>query len=155
MAAMPSGHVAHACGDAGSGSCLSVSTMFSPSPVHVRCARSAVAAAALLSANLKFNGSIVMQIHGDGPVKLLVVDCDAELETGTGFLFADPTAVSLVGAVQREGMTIVPLKIYFNDRGRAKVEIALAKGKNTADKRETAKKRDWEREKSRLLRDKG
>ncbi|MBM3636668.1 MAG: SsrA-binding protein SmpB [Alphaproteobacteria bacterium] len=61
----------------------------------------------------------------------------------------------LVGAVQREGMTIVPLKIYFNDRGRAKVEIALAKGKNTADKRETAKKRDWEREKSRLLRDKG
>lgn len=59
----------------------------------------------------------------------------------------------LVGAVQREGMTIVPLKIYFNDRGRAKVEIALAKGKNTADKRETAKKRDWEREKSRLLRD--
>ena len=61
----------------------------------------------------------------------------------------------LVGAVQREGMTIVPLKIYFNDRGRAKVEIALAKGKNTADKRETTKKRDWEREKSRLLRDKG
>ena len=61
----------------------------------------------------------------------------------------------LVGAVQREGMTIVPLKIYFNNRGRAKVEIALAKGKNTADKRETAKKRDWEREKSRLLRDKG
>ena len=61
----------------------------------------------------------------------------------------------LVGAVQREGMTIVPLKIYFNDRGRAKVEIALAKGKNVADKRETAKKRDWEREKSRLLRDKG
>ena len=60
----------------------------------------------------------------------------------------------LVGAVQREGMTIVPLKIYFNDRGRAKVEIALAKGKNVADKRETAKKRDWEREKSRLLRDK-
>jgi len=61
----------------------------------------------------------------------------------------------LIGAVQREGMTIVPLKIYFNDRGRAKVELALAKGKNTADKRETAKKRDWEREKSRLLRDKG
>jgi SsrA-binding protein len=61
----------------------------------------------------------------------------------------------LIGAVQREGMTIVPLKIFFNDRGRAKVELALAKGKNAADKRETAKKRDWEREKSRLLRDKG
>ncbi len=64
-------------------------------------------------------------------------------------------ADKLIAAVQREGMTIVPLKIYFNDRGRAKVEIALAKGKNTADKRETAKKRDWDREKSRLLRDKG
>ncbi len=61
----------------------------------------------------------------------------------------------LIGAVQREGMTIVPLKIYFNDRGRAKVEIALAKGKNAADKRETSKKRDWEREKARVLRDKG
>ena len=64
-------------------------------------------------------------------------------------------ADKLLAAVQREGMTIVPLKIYFNDRGRAKVEIALAKGKNVADKRETAKKRDWDREKSRLLRDKG
>jgi SsrA-binding protein len=61
----------------------------------------------------------------------------------------------LVGAVQREGMTIVPLKIYFNDRGRAKVELALAKGKKLHDKRETSKKRDWDREKGRLLRDKG
>ncbi len=61
----------------------------------------------------------------------------------------------LIGAVQREGMTIVPLKIYFNDQGRAKVEIALAKGKNAADKRETSKKRDWDREKSRIMRDKG
>jgi SsrA-binding protein len=61
----------------------------------------------------------------------------------------------LIGAVQRDGMTLVPLKIYFNDQGRAKVELALAKGKNVADKRETAKKRDWDREKSRILRDKG
>ena len=61
----------------------------------------------------------------------------------------------LTGAVQREGMTVVPLKIYFNDRGRAKVELALAKGKKIHDKRETAKKRDWGREKARLLRDKG
>jgi len=58
-------------------------------------------------------------------------------------------------AVQREGMTIVPLKVYFNDAGRAKVEIALAKGKTLGDKRETAKKRDWEREKGRLMREKG
>ena len=61
----------------------------------------------------------------------------------------------LAGAVQREGLTVVPLKIYFNDRGRAKVELALARGKKLHDKRETAKKRDWSREKGRLLRDKG
>jgi SsrA-binding protein len=58
-------------------------------------------------------------------------------------------------AVQREGMTIVPLKIYFNDRGRAKVEIALARGKKQHDKRQTEKARDWNREKARLMRDKG
>ena len=61
----------------------------------------------------------------------------------------------LLGAVQREGMTVVPLKVYFNDRGRAKVEIALARGKKLHDKRETEKKRDWSRERGRLLRDKG
>jgi SsrA-binding protein len=60
----------------------------------------------------------------------------------------------LIGAVQREGMTVVPLKIYFNERGRAKVEIALARGKKLHDKRETEKKRDWGREKARLMRDK-
>lgn len=61
----------------------------------------------------------------------------------------------LANAVQREGMTVVPLKIYFNDRGRAKVEVALARGKKLHDKRETEKARDWNREKGRLLRDKG
>ena len=61
----------------------------------------------------------------------------------------------LIGAVEREGMTVVPLKLYFNDKGRAKVEIALAKGKKLHDKRETEKKRDWDRERGRLLRDKG
>ena len=61
----------------------------------------------------------------------------------------------LSAAIEREGMTVVPLKIYFNERGRAKVEIALARGKKLHDKRETEKKRDWDREKGRLLRDKG
>ncbi len=61
----------------------------------------------------------------------------------------------LIGAVEREGMTVVPLKLYFNEKGRAKLEIALAKGKKLHDKRETEKKRDWSREKGRLLRDKG
>ncbi len=57
----------------------------------------------------------------------------------------------LAQGVQREGMTIVPLKLYFNAQGRAKIEIALAKGKQLHDKRETEKKRDWDREKGRLL----
>jgi SsrA-binding protein len=61
----------------------------------------------------------------------------------------------LLGAVQRDGMTIVPLNLYFNARGLAKVEIAPARGKKLHDKRETEKKRDWQREKSRLLKDKG
>ena len=61
----------------------------------------------------------------------------------------------LAQGVQREGMTIVPLKIYFNERGRAKIEIALGRGKQLHDKRETEKKRDWDREKGRLLRDRG
>ncbi|MGI8527288.1 MAG: SsrA-binding protein SmpB [Pseudolabrys sp.] len=61
----------------------------------------------------------------------------------------------LAGAVEREGMTIVPLKLYFNERGRAKLEIALAKGKKLFDKRATEKKRSWERERGRLMREKG
>ena len=61
----------------------------------------------------------------------------------------------LQNAINREGMTLVPLKVYFNDRGRAKLELALAKGKKLHDKRETAKERDWNRQKSRLLKDRG
>jgi SsrA-binding protein len=61
----------------------------------------------------------------------------------------------LVGAVEREGMTLVPLKLYFNEKGRAKIELALARGKKLYDKRETEKKRAWDREKGRLLRQKG
>jgi SsrA-binding protein len=61
----------------------------------------------------------------------------------------------LAKGLEREGMTIVPLKIYFNARGRAKLELALGRGKKLHDKRETEKKRDWNREKSRLLRDRG
>jgi len=61
----------------------------------------------------------------------------------------------LAGAVEREGMTIVPLKLYFNEKGRAKLEIAIAKGKKLYDKRASEKKRGWEREKGRLLRQKG
>jgi SsrA-binding protein len=58
-------------------------------------------------------------------------------------------------AVGREGMTLIPLSIYFNGRGRAKVELALAKGKKLHDKRDTEKARDWKREQGRIMRDRG
>ena len=61
----------------------------------------------------------------------------------------------LIGATQREGFTVVPLKVYFNERGRAKVELGLGRGKKLHDKRETEKQRDWNREKARLMRDRG
>jgi SsrA-binding protein len=57
----------------------------------------------------------------------------------------------LWNATAREGMTLVPLKMYFNDRGIVKVKIGVAKGKKLADKRETSAKRDWERQKSRIM----
>ncbi|WP_447755882.1 SsrA-binding protein SmpB [Sphingopyxis fribergensis] len=58
-------------------------------------------------------------------------------------------------AVARQGMTLVPLSIYFNSRGRAKVELAIAKGKKAHDKRESIKERDWKRDKQRLMKDRG
>jgi SsrA-binding protein len=61
----------------------------------------------------------------------------------------------MIGAIQREGMTLVPLKLYFNDRGRAKLELGVAKGKRNYDKRESEKKKDWDRQKARAMRDKG
>ena len=58
-------------------------------------------------------------------------------------------------AMQREGMTLIPLKLYFTPKGIAKLELGIAKGKKLHDKRETEKKRDWQRDKARLMRDKG
>ena len=60
----------------------------------------------------------------------------------------------LLGLIQREGATLVPLQLYFNRRGIAKLALGIAKGKKKIDKRETEKKRDWQREKARLIRDK-
>lgn len=59
------------------------------------------------------------------------------------------------GAVARQGMTLVPLSVFFNGRGRAKVELALAKGKKAPDKRAATKDREWKREQGRIMRDKG
>jgi SsrA-binding protein len=61
----------------------------------------------------------------------------------------------LAGAIQREGVTVIPLRLYFNARGIAKVELGLGKGKKLHDKRETEKRRDWDRQKARLMREKG
>ena len=61
----------------------------------------------------------------------------------------------LMGAVERQGMTLVPLKMYFNERGRVKLQLALAKGKQLHDKRASEKDRDWGREKGRLMRSRG
>ena len=58
---------------------------------------------------------------------------------------------TLIGAIQREGRTVVPLQVYFNEQGRAKVEIALVTGKQAHDKRQAIKDRDWQRQRSRLL----
>jgi SsrA-binding protein len=57
----------------------------------------------------------------------------------------------LIGAIQREGRTVVPLQVYFNERGRAKVEIALVTGKQAHDKRQAIKDRDWKRQRARLM----
>jgi SsrA-binding protein len=61
----------------------------------------------------------------------------------------------LLGSIRRDGMTIVPLGIYFNERGLAKCELGLAKGKRKADKREAEKARDWQRDKARIMRERG
>jgi SsrA-binding protein len=61
----------------------------------------------------------------------------------------------LIGAVQRDGQTIIPVKLYLNEAGKAKIEIALAKGKKLHDKREATAQRDWQRDKARLMKDRG
>ena len=61
----------------------------------------------------------------------------------------------LIGAIDRQGMTLVPNRLYFNDRGIAKLQLALAKGRKSHDKRQVAKDRDWKREQGRLLKERG
>jgi len=61
----------------------------------------------------------------------------------------------LWNSIGRQGMTLVPLRLYFNEKGRAKLKLGIAKGKKVADKRQTEKNRDWQRQKARLMRDRG
>jgi len=85
-------------------------------------------------------GSFVSQFEPRRPRKLLLKKKQVE---------------SLVGAVAREGVTLVPLEILFNERGIAKVVLGLGEGKNKADKRHAIAARDWQRDKARLMREKG
>jgi SsrA-binding protein len=66
-------------------------------------------------------------------------------------LISQRQMINLAKSIEREGMTLIPLKVYFTEKGFAKLELAVAKGKKLHDKRETEKKRDWNREKSRLM----
>lgn len=68
-------------------------------------------------------------------------------------LLKEREIAKFTGAVERKGMTLVPLAIYFNSRGRAKIELALAKGKNAADKRASTKDQDWKRDQARIMRE--
>ncbi|MDX2307294.1 MAG: SsrA-binding protein SmpB [Hyphomicrobium sp.] len=61
----------------------------------------------------------------------------------------------MFNAIERKGMTLVPVELYFNDKGRAKLKLALAEGKKLTDKRQDAAKRDWQRQKARIMREKG
>lgn len=91
----------------------------------------------LINANIQEYGSIGYMTHSPArPRKLLLHKKEAK---------------RLIGAVARKGYTLVPLELYFNARGIAKIKIGLCVGKNTVDRREDIKKRDWDREKRRLL----
>jgi SsrA-binding protein len=101
------------------------------------------------------SGSELLLFNADIPEYLQANRFNHERKRPRKLLLHKRQITKLIGAVQREGLTIVPTKLYFNEQGRAKLEIALAKGKTLGDKRDTEKKRDWQREKGRLMRDKG
>jgi SsrA-binding protein len=100
------------------------------------------------------NGEIFL-INSDVPEYLQANRFNHDRRRPRKLLLKKKQMAKLTIAVEREGMAIVPLKLFFNAQGRAKIEIALAKGKKLHDKRDTIKERDWNREKGRLLRDKG
>ena len=101
------------------------------------------------------SGDELLLFNADIPEYLQANRFNHERKRPRKLLLHKRQIAKLIGAVQRDGLTIVPTRLYFNEQGRAKVEIALARGKTLGDKRETEKKRDWQREKGRLLRDKG
>ncbi|MEQ8283189.1 MAG: SsrA-binding protein SmpB [Parvibaculum sp.] len=100
------------------------------------------------------SGEIVL-VNAYIPVYLQANQFNHETRRPRKLLLHKREIEKLINAMQRQGMTVVPLKMYFNDRNMVKVEIGLAQGKKLADKRETLKERSWARDKARLLREKG
>ncbi len=94
-------------------------------------------------------------INANIPIYLQANRFNHEPRRRRKLLLKEREITRLRNGMAREGMTIVPLKLYFNDRGIAKLEIALAKGKKIHDKRETEKNRDWQRDKARIMREQG
>ena len=100
-------------------------------------------------------GREIMLVNADIPPYKQANRFNHEPRRRRKLLLSKREMAKLGQAVEREGMTMVPLKIYFNDRGRAKLLLAIARGKKLHDKRETEKQRDWAREKGRLLKERG
>ena len=101
------------------------------------------------------NGDEVALINADIPIYKQANRFNHEPRRIRKLLLHRKEISRLMNGLQREGLTIVPTRMYFNDKGLVKLEIALAKGKKEHDKRETTAQRDWNRDKARLLRDRG
>ncbi len=101
------------------------------------------------------NGDEIALINADIPIYTQANRFNHEPRRIRKLLLHRKEIGRLMASVQREGLTIIPTKMYFNDKGLVKLEIALAKGKKNHDKREATAERDWNRDKARLLRDKG
>ena len=100
-------------------------------------------------------GSEIMLVNADIPPYVQANRFNHEPRRPRKLLLHRRQIDRLIGAVQREGLTIIPTRLFWFDKGVAKLEIGLAKGKKLHDKRETVSQRDWQRDKARLMRDKG
>ena len=101
------------------------------------------------------NGDEVFLINADFPISGMANRFNHEPRRPRKLLLKRKEINRLMGAVGRDGMTLIPTRLYFNDKGLVKLQIGLAKGKKIHDKREATAERDWKRDKARLLRDKG
>ena len=101
------------------------------------------------------NGDELCLINADIPIYTQANRFNHEPRRVRKLLLHRKEISRLMVSVQREGLTIIPTKLYFNDKGLVKLQIALAKGKKNHDKREATAERDWNRDKARLMRDKG